>query len=259
VNERHQNRWQHGGLAELLITDAEVFEVVMPQIWALTCKALQAVRFQWLEQPDDANAARQDVVRRANLLQWRPNDSVVVLSTETVGADELVHLALHHRLFETLGAAEDWHSWLLCEAVASAADVWLLGAMVGSGQQADFVDLQAEVWSQCWLDAARPERSLHDAFERCASAPTEAMCELIEELEGFVGSQRASMAIATAADQHLYALNKPWGPLLLHYQVDWWALVLRGHPEPCPTQAQRVQRVRDEIMASESPIEHVLR
>ena len=257
-------QWRHGALNDLQIIDAQEIDRALPEVWRQTLKAMEDARFAWpdvkgpgVEEGDAGDA--DDAVRRANLLNWRPDDRETVIRQGVLGADELVHMAIHRQLYGHMERPEDRDSWLLCEAVASAADIWLLGAMLGSGQRAEFLDLQAEVWSQCWADAGRSERELQETFERVAGDPSGAFVEMVALIEGCVTALIAAKAVRDSVSAHLHHLASPLGPLLLHFQVDWWTQALRARPAADHAQASVVTATRSRVTEAHSPVLEAMR
>ena len=257
-------QWSHGALNDLQVIDAQQVGRALPEVWRQTLQAMEDTRFAWpafegpvLKEGDAGDA--DDAVRRANLLNWRPDDGETVIPQGVVGADELVHMAIHRQLYAYMGRSEDRDSWLLCEAVASAADIWLLGAMLGTGQRAEFLDLQAEVWSQCWADAGRSERELQETFERVAGDPSGAFVEMVSLLEGCVTALIAAKTVRESASVQLHHLASPLGPLLLHFQVDWWTQPLRARPAAGHAQASVVTATRSRVTEARSPVLEAMR
>ena len=67
-------QWSHGALNDLQIIDAQQVERALPQVWRQTQQAMEDARFAWpaFEEGDAGDV--DDAVRRATLLNWRPDD-----------------------------------------------------------------------------------------------------------------------------------------------------------------------------------------
>jgi hypothetical protein len=175
-----------------------------------------------------------------NLVAWGAADPADVLVERAVDADVLMHAAWHHVVRGLLSEGEEGASaeaLLFGEAVASAFDLYLVGAVLGRVPRSAFLRSQLPAMAAAAEAAGQPAAAFRDAMAAVAAAPEAAfedlrtlLFDLTTELvagPGAAGVDGAAAAFARHAG-HRFA------PLLHHFELAGWVLYARAHGRTGP-------------------------
>jgi hypothetical protein len=177
--------------------------------------------------------AQLDAVTLLNLAFWRPGSTAEVLVDEVVAADQLMHAAWHHLAHRRLGAdARSAAGLLLAEAIASAFDVYLVGRLLGHAAESSFLETQVPAMADVAMSAGCDEAGFEKLLERTSAEP-EASFEDLRRLLFDVSIELAAAPDASAAaDVLVEHADRPFYPLLHHFELPTWVLFARAYADP---------------------------
>lgn len=179
-----------------------------------------------------------------NLTFWDPSEHGDVLTSDSIPADTLMHVAWHHVAVRAIptsapGKRPSIDSLFLAESIASAFDLYLVGRLIGHAPKSEFLQTQvpaiADVAEAAGVDeeafesllgelAEEPERAFEDLrsllFDAASGLVT---CRGIDSAREFLGSLQA----------------RRFAPLLHHYALSNWVLYGLAHGDPGPDPAIR--------------------
>jgi len=177
--------------------------------------------------------ASWDRVLFLNLTFWSSSDEASVLCDEHIAPDVIAHTALHHVVDRELArvsaaGAPSPAALLFAEAIASAFDLYLVGRLVRTAPQCDFVTSQLPLMAEAAEQAGLDEAGFARLVESVSAAPERAFEDLRALL---VDAGTALLACADAEEAH-QALERFAGhrfaPLIHHYQLSNWILYTRA-------------------------------
>ncbi len=165
-----------------------------------------------------------------NLTFWHGADASDVLFERRIPADVVAHTAWHHLAKVALGEGPACgEAMLLGESIASAFDLYLVGALLAAGEESDFLASQMDAMTAALEEAGYDERDAARRFERVASDPDRAFeslrALLFDVSVALLGARSLDEATAVfdAFDSHEDA------PLLHHYELSNWILHCKAY------------------------------
>jgi hypothetical protein len=177
--------------------------------------------------------ARWDHALLLNLTLWQPSGGGDVLVDDAIPADVVCHMAWHHLAARALaddGAPLSAEALALGESVASAFDIYLVGRMLTTAPQSDFLETQvpamADAAAEAGVEAAAFEALLAEAQAHPEQAFGELRALLYDAVVGLWRCRDADEVLAL-----LQALDgRRWGCLLHHFEVANWVQAVRQAP-----------------------------
>jgi hypothetical protein len=201
-----------------------------------------------------------DRVLFLNLTFWSSSDEASVLCDDHIAPDVIAHTALHHLVGHALArggrvATPSPTALLLAEAIASAFDLYLVGRLVRSAPDSEFIASQVPIMAEAAQQAGLDEKRFAALIEGVAAAPEKAFEDMRALL---VDAGTALLACASAEDAQV-ALERfkshRFAPLLHHFQLSNWILYARAYARTVKRDAQGNDAAVHEIDRSlrESP------
>lgn len=190
-----------------------------------------------------------------NLTFWHGDDASDVLSERRIPADVVAHCAWHHLAKGALGVdGSSAEAMLLGESVASAFDAYMLGTLLASGQECDFLPSQMQAITAALEDVGYDERDAEARFERMASDPDAAF----ESLRSLLFEVSLALLDARSLDEATAVFDRfeshPDAPLLHHYELSNWVLHCKAYAHRDERSAQRAREVHAALRAADSSI-----
>ena len=165
-----------------------------------------------------------------NLAFYKPGGVAEILVDEHISADQLAHSAWHHVVARHLGDhAAGRAALLLAESIASAADVYWVGRLLGHAPDSTFLATQVPAMADAALDAGMSEDEFQTLLERTSSDPE----GVFESLRSLLFDTALALTDAPDADAAAAVLadvqDHPLAALLHHYELAGWVLYTRAH------------------------------
>ncbi len=187
--------------------------------------------------------ASWDRVLFLNLTFWSSAEEASVLCDTHIAPDVVAHTALHHVVGREVArvspaGAPSPAALLFAEAIASAFDLYLVGRLLKTAPDCDFIASQIPIMGEAALQAGLDDKGFARLLESVMTAPEKAFEDLRALL---VDAGTALLACADAEQAHV-ALERFKGhrfaPLIHHYQLSNWILYTRAYARgAAPTQA----------------------
>lgn len=177
-----------------------------------------------------------DRVLFLNLTYWSGDQAADVLCDEHIPADVVAHVAWHALAGRELRRAEgapaappSAEALFFSEAIASAFDLYLVGRLLESQPESDFITTQLPTMSECAQDAGLSEEAFAALMAGVAGDPERAF----EDLRALLWDAATALFAcdgAVAAQAALEGLaGRRFAPLLHHYQLSNWILYGRAY------------------------------
>jgi hypothetical protein len=178
--------------------------------------------------------ASWDRVLFLNLTFWSSSDEASVLCDEHIAPDVVAHTALHHVVGAALArvsapGAPSPAALLFAEAIASAFDLYLVGRLVATAPDSEFVTTQVPVMAEAAEQAGVDEAAFARLLEGVTAAPERAFEDLRALL---VDAGTALLACADAEEAHATLerfRGHRFAPLIHHYELSNWILYTRAY------------------------------
>lgn len=208
-------------LKDVPIYEQDVFQRAGIEILDCCLKLLLAKDLKMVLLPEG-----RGVGRLLNLLQWDVGEALEYVDGDGPLADQVIHYGMHHLVDDLIGH-DGAEKMLLAETIASAADFYLLGQLIRSGEECDFLlDMVESLGS--YYEQYSNEDCLEALFERCAADPFATFAqvvlflyETVEPLLYLEDPQAVTRGLLAVQDNELY-------PVLHHYNIGNWVLTLRA-------------------------------
>ena len=166
------------------------------------------------------------MARLINLAHWQVDHHLEYLDEAAVNADQLIHFAAHQVMACVLGC-EDAHALLLAETFASALDLFLLGKLIGAGEETEFlVETVESFGAYCDLYGKGPVQ-LEALLTRIRDDPFASMAAAADYLYRVAEILLTSQVVAETAAGLAALASDPLYPLIHHYNVVNWVLAIR--------------------------------
>lgn len=192
--------------------------------------------------PAAGEQASWDRVLFLNLTYWSAGEQAAdVLCDEHIPADVVAHVAWHalagRALSRASGGSSDGSSvaaptaeaLFFSEAIASAFDLYLVGRLLETQPESEFIATQLPPMSECAQEAGLSEEAFAALMTGVAGDPERAF----EDLRALLWDAATALFAcdgAAAAQAVLEGLaGRRFAPLLHHYQLSNWILYARAH------------------------------
>jgi hypothetical protein len=192
--------------------------------------------------PDEGQTASWDRALFLNLTYWTGDEGADVLCDDHIPADVVAHVGWHKVVGQALarrspaapvgstGTSPPSASALfLGEAIASAFDLYLVGRLLPSAPECDFIATQVPVMAECAGEAGLPEADFGALLEEVVRQPERAfedlralLFDVATALVGCPGVTEAQAVLEGFADRR-------FAPLLHHFQLSNWILYARAY------------------------------
>jgi hypothetical protein len=189
--------------------------------------------------PAAGTKASWDRVLFLNLTYWGGPRAGDVLPDDHIPADVVAHVAWHHLANRRLGPRQDAPArpataavLMLAESIASAFDLYLVGRLLVTAPECDFITTQVPMMAACAEAAGLPAATFATLMEDVSREPERAF----EEMRALLLDVVTALLSCTDADQAEEALNgfaaRRFEPLLHHFELSNWILYARAHAAP---------------------------
>jgi hypothetical protein len=191
-----------------------------------------------------------------------------VLSDRSVPADVIAHMAWHHLVSRHLAgpnagepgdgraAPPTAAALLFGESIASAFDLYLVGRMLPSAPDSDFITSQVPILSECAQEAGLSDARFAALLDDVTREPERAF----EDMRTLLLDATTALLRCRDADQAQLTLEGFAGhrfePLLHHYQLSNWILYARAY---APGAASAATGDRDDQSARVARLDATLR
>jgi hypothetical protein len=195
--------------------------------------------------PAEGRTASWDRALFLNLTYWTEDEGADVLCDDHIPADVVAHVGWHEVVSRELarrrpsppeGAAASGRSaaaLFLAESIASAFDLYLVGRLVPSAPECDFVTTQVPLMAECAGEAGLPEAGFSALLEEVVREPERAFEDLRALLFDAATNLFACPGVAEAQAVLESFADRRFAPLLHHYQLSNWILYARAYaPRP---------------------------
>lgn len=203
-----------------------------------------------------------------NLTFWTPQEGADVLCDEQLPADVLAHVALHHLVTLQLKADVDGNSTssptkpspsalFFGESIASAFDLYLVGRLLESAPDCDFITTQVPVMAEAAEQAGVSESAFASLLESVSQDPDRAFEDLRTLLLDVTHALmqchgiREALAVLEGFTSHRF------GCLLHHLQLSNWILYARAHATEDTDQDTRVKALDQQLRAAPSSVDWI--
>jgi hypothetical protein len=187
--------------------------------------------------------ASWDRVLFLNLTFWSSAEEASVLCDEHIAPDVVAHTALHHVVGREVArvspeGAPSPAALLFAEAIASAFDLYLVGRLLTTAPDCDFIASQVPIMGEAALQAGLDDKAFARLLESVTAAPEKAF----EDLRALLVDAGTALLACNDAEQAHVALERfnghRFAPLIHHYQLSNWILYTRAYARgAAPTQA----------------------
>ncbi|HLK88266.1 MAG TPA: hypothetical protein VKZ18_00150 [Polyangia bacterium] len=197
--------------------------------------------------PEAGEALSWDRALFLNLTYWNPEAGADVLCERRIPADVVAHAAWHELCGREIarhapaGAPPGAAALFFAEAAASAFDLYLVGRLLATAPDSDFITTQVPIMSECAGEAGLDEAAFGALLEEVARGPERAF-EDLRALLFDAASALIGCPTPAAAAAALDALaGRRFAPLLHHYQLSNWILYARAYAAPAAASDAFVQ------------------
>ena len=223
-------------LDELTIDDESSLKAVA--LYRRLKQALQRSQYKF-STPVPGTTSNWDRVLFLNLTYWSGARAGDFLCDDHIPADVVAHVAWHHlagrQLSSQPGVAEAPASALalfFAESIASSFDLYLVGRLLVSAPDSDFIASQVPIMAECSEAAGLAPESFAELLEQVSRDPERAF-EDMRQLLLDAATGLLPCADGAAADSVLEGFaGHRFESLLHHYQLSNWILYARAHAAP---------------------------
>lgn len=203
--------------------------------------------------PDTGRRISWDRALFLNLTYWNEDEGADVLCDEHIPADVVAHVAWHEVVSRELARMRPGPSTrhaaalLFAESIASAFDLYLVGRLLPSAPDCDFVTTQVPLMVECAAEAGLPEAGFAALLEDVVREPERAF----EDLRALLFEAGTALFACRGLEQAQAVLegyaDRRFAPLLHHYQLSNWILYARAYA-PSPLDGDRAVIEVDEAL-----------
>ena len=170
-----------------------------------------------------------------NLTYWSEEEADV-LCDDHIPADVVAHVGWHKVVSQGLtrrrssgSGAPSAAALFLAESIASAFDLYLVGRLLQSRPDCDFVTSQVPLMAECAGEAGLPDASFSALLEEVVRQPERAF----EDLRALLFDAATTLLACPGVPEAQAALegfaDRRFAPLLHHYQLSNWILYARAY------------------------------
>lgn len=209
--------------------------------------------------PDARTSVSWDRALFLNLTYWSATEGADVLQEPRIAADVVAHAAWHHvandRLARLTGQSRPCvEAMLLSESIASAFDLYLVGRLLVSHPDSEFVTSQVPIMAECAEVAGLSDAGFEALMESVADDPERAFGELRALLYDAsvalfaCGDGPSAQRVLEGFEAHRFAA------LLHHYQLSNWILYGRAYGAPNAEASRAVGAVHEALKSAPDAI-----
>jgi len=212
--------------------------------------------------PAPGATASWDRVLFLNLTYWGGPAAGDVLCDDHIPADVVAHVAWHHLASRqvsarggaaapgTPAAPATATALMFGESIASAFDLYLVGRLLITAPDSDFIATQVPIMAECAEAAGLPAAGFETLMQEVSREPERAF----EDLRALLLDVATALLACADADHAEQALNRFAGhrfePLLHHFQLSNWILYARAHAGPPSPDDARVAELDATLRAA---------
>jgi hypothetical protein len=185
--------------------------------------------------PEAGQAVSWDRALFLNLTYWN-EDEADVLCDDHIPADVVAHVGWHKvvslgltRRSPSRPASPSAAALFLAESIASAFDLYLVGRLLRSAPDCDFVTTQVPLMAECADAAGLSERGFSELLEEVVRQPERAF----EDLRALLFDAATALLACPGVTEAQLVLegfaDRRFAPLLHHYQLSNWILYARAY------------------------------
>jgi hypothetical protein len=223
-------------LDELIIDDEAPLKRVA--LYRRLKQALRRSQYRF-STPVLGKAASWDRVLFLNLTYWSGARAGDFLCDDHIPGDVVAHVAWHHlagrELGSKAGVAQEPASaaaLFFGESIASAFDLYLVGRLLESAPDSDFIATQVPIMGECGEAAGLSPAAFATLLEGVSREPERAFEDMRQLLlDAATGLLTCTDGAAADAILEGFAGHR-FEPLLHHYQLSNWILYARAHAAP---------------------------
>ena len=186
--------------------------------------------------PEGNRTASWDRALFLNLTYWNDDEGADVLCDDHIPADVVAHVGWHKVVSEGLARRSSRPSGppsaaalFLGESIASAFDLYLVGRLLRTAPECDFVTTQVPLMAECAGEAGLPAARFSALLEEVAREPERAF----EDLRALLFDAATTLVACPGVPEAQAALegfaDRRFAPLLHHYQLSNWILYARAY------------------------------
>jgi len=213
-------------LADLTIEDEAAFLklALYPRLKAV----LESSGYEF-RVPAEGESLSWDRAALLNLTFWNANDASDVLTDRSIPADVVTHAAWHHLARKALPTEPSADALFFGEAIASAFDLYLVGALLRTSPGCSFLETQVPLMAEASERAGQSEDDFEALLGWVAKRPERAF----EQLRALLFDASTALVAARSVDDAQAALealsSSRFSPILHHYELSNWALYARAY------------------------------
>jgi hypothetical protein len=194
--------------------------------------------------PEERRTASWDRALFLNLTYWSASEGADVLCDDHIPADVVAHVGWHEVVSRELARRQvpaplpsvptvppppSAAALFLAESIASAFDLYLVGRLLPTAPECDFVTTQVPLMAECAGDAGMPEPVFSALLEAVVREPERAFEDLRALLFDAAITLLACPGVAQAQEALEGFADRRFAPLLHHYQLSNWILYARAY------------------------------
>lgn len=174
-----------------------------------------------------------------NLTFWNANEASDVLTERRIPADVVTHAAWHQLARRALPEPTA-DALFFGEAIASAFDLYLVGALLRHAPKCEFLETQVPLMAEAGERAGQTEAELEEMLAFVAARPERAF----EELRALLFDASVALYAARSVDDAEAALEalagRRFAPILHHYELSNWTLYARAYAQAATADAVQI-------------------
>ncbi|MEA2698874.1 MAG: hypothetical protein QOI66_3145 [Myxococcales bacterium] len=231
-------------LDELTIDDEPA--VARLPVYALLKEVVRDSNLRFLvPEPGATSPVSWDRALFLNLTFWDGRDGADVLCEQRIPADVVAHVAWHQVASREIGrmaasagagggASLGAAALFFAESIASAFDLYLLGRLVPTAPDSDFITSQIPIMAEAAEAAGLPAEGFAALVEDVVAQPERAF----EEMRALLLDVVTALLPCRGATEALLVLQgfagRRFEPLLHHFQLSNWILYARAYAASSP-------------------------
>lgn len=238
-------------LAELEIEDEAAFEKLA--LYQRLKAVLAGARYEFRVPPAGATIP-WDRAALLNLTFWNANEASDVLTERRIPADVVTHAAWHHLARKALPESSA-DALFFGEAIASAFDLYLVGALLRHAPTCSFLETQVPLMAEASERAGQSEADFEALLETVANRPERAF----EALRQLLFDASTALVAARSVDEAEAALESlsshRFAPLLHHYELSNWTLYARAYASQALAPSEAVRTLDRSLREADDSLE----
>jgi hypothetical protein len=173
---------------------------------------------------------RWDLALALNLTFWSAEGGGDIVVSQTIEPDVIAHIAWHHLTHRALaGTPQSADAMILGESIASAFDLFMLGHLLRTAPNSNFVTTQVSAMAETCNAAGLSARGFERLLAKVASDPEAAFKSLRELLFDCTTELLACSTAEQALRVFEHIAKHEYAPLLHRYELSNWVLYCRAY------------------------------